>query len=79
MSNGDSLGKNLLQRLADAGDAGATLTQTDIQGSTFEGLWGDNMIAIKGQEEGSLLQYYDRDSAYVLTDAGRLELQRLTT
>lgn len=72
-----SLRKSLLQRIADAGDVGVTLTKTDIHGSTFEDLWGDNMIAIKGQE-GSLLQRYDFDSVYILTDAGRSELQRLT-
>lgn len=68
----------MLRRLAVAEDAGHPVTHAqlgrEVQGSTFEDLWAQGEISIRGQSD--LVQFCKSSSEYIVTKLGRKRLSR---
>lgn len=73
------LEEDLLRRLIDAEDRGRPLTHRQLgietRGSTFEDLWADMRIVIKGQER-TLSCVSSPDSEYIASPHGRWWLSK---
>jgi hypothetical protein len=67
---------DLLRDIHEAEMRGKYLTHSSlgsrVRGSTFEDLWAANHISIRGQS--GLIQFFDQDSEYVLTESGKRRL-----